>query len=124
MKITIRHLDRTAPGELELVLSAWIKSYRDLNKNARKMAPKVFYPMQLKVCMRLLDRGSTWVAVADATILGFACVEGDVVHYVYVKKPYRGVGIASSLVGSRRLCSHRTDEALPKGWKYDRSHRE
>lgn len=49
-----------------------------------------------------LRRGATLTVACpldcDDTILGFVLTEGEVVHYAYVKLPFRQLGIASALL--------------------------
>lgn len=53
---------------------------------------------------RLLERSDTYVATAAEVpdeICGYAVLEGDVLHFAYVKSVYRGMGIAKGLVRGR-----------------------
>lgn len=64
---------------------------------------------------RLLKRSKTLVAffpeVPDE-VLGWSCMEGDTLHYVYVKATYRRVGIGSGLThGLVKWYTHQTNEA-------------
>lgn len=47
----------------------------------------------------------------EDTILGWTCAELDVLHYVYVKAPFRRLGIARTLLGRYKpltTCTHWT----------------
>lgn len=63
--------------------------------------------------LRLEDGCETLLAVDPAdetTISGFACFNGEELHYVYVKRIMRGLGVARRLLEGRpiRYITHRT----------------
>lgn len=86
------------------------------------MVPDVYYPHQRK-------RIETALQVADVYVLanpedpnhlfGYAVVEhlreGDVLHFVYIKYPYRKMGLAKKLIGhavreqAATIVTHTTD---------------
>jgi GNAT superfamily N-acetyltransferase len=65
---------------------------------------------------RLLSKSMTLIAYfpeAPDEILGWACIDtrANCAHYVYVKVPYRRLGIGTGLVRNRATCySHGTDK--------------
>ena len=101
-------------SDLRFVRSSWKTDF--WKNHARKsMSHGVYSPGQARRIERLLGRSGTLVAyfpeVPDE-VLGWAVVEHDVLHYVYVKSSYRRVGIAKGLtIGRVRWYSHPTNEA-------------
>lgn len=80
-------------------------------------------------CLRLEDGAETLVAV-DATdpdfYVGFACLKGNELHYVYVKHALSRMGVVARLLEGReiRYISHKTPELETRlrpeerGWTY------
>jgi len=90
-------------ADLSFVYSSWLKSYRTSDAS-RRMVNDVYYGGHKRVIARLLSTSLAIVAVNPEDpdqIYGYivyAEAAGvPVVHYVYVKQPYRRHGIASQL---------------------------
>jgi GNAT superfamily N-acetyltransferase len=98
------------PGDERLIFNSWLNSYREGAQGAREVTRNLYFSQHHRLIERVLHRGVVVVA-ADATepanILGYAVGERvgglAVVHYVYVKAPFRNVGIGSALLKS--LCA-------------------
>lgn len=97
-----------------LVIATWLRSYRD-SALARQHSDTVYYARQASVIDKLLGISPTYIACdvdSDDVILGWLCGVRtrydvatvhklvNVVHYLYVKHAFRGLGIA------RSLCEH------------------
>lgn len=108
-------------SDAAFVFDSWLDSYRDNNQEAKAVPWPVYRSMQRTLIDRLRHRSGSEVLVACASdaewqILGWACSErttaGGVLHYLYVKAPYRGFDITSLLAeplrGRCRWYSHRT----------------
>lgn len=101
MRVTLRE---ATEKDVPFIFSAWLKSFR--NNPWVKTAPNpVYYKYQHELIERLLSRSSVVVACSEEDsdqILGFMVFEErggcNVVHYVYVKQPYRKLQIASQLL--------------------------
>jgi GNAT superfamily N-acetyltransferase len=88
---------------------SWLKTYFDAlmdMKQAQGMRSDVYYQGQHKRIEGLLARGSTLVACNsedESQIYGWINYEdltdgGVILHFVYVKQPFRRVGIAKRLI--------------------------
>lgn len=115
------------------VMNSWIKSYRDANIQSLKINKKLLYHNQKDLINSILTHSVTLVACADDDedhILGWLNYEAYgklcIIHYVYVKHPFRMLDIANTLkshihIGLDRpfiLCSHKTRyfDVLQKKW--------
>lgn len=95
---------RTAkPEDLDFIYATWLKSYRHNSQFAKKLTNEVFFEMHHKVIDAFIVRGGL-VCVAHPkgepdVILGYICTEPTLplVQYIYVKKPFRKMGIAKAL---------------------------
>lgn len=97
------------PEDLSLVYACWLRSYKHSSSFAQKIVNSVYYRWHHKIIENILARGAQ-IRIAHntgdpETILGFSCLEmfegKPVVHFVYVKKAFRGEGIAKALVWER-----------------------
>lgn len=125
--IVIRELNRTKYSEMALVTSSWLHSYERVHwtqsaggsdylkaRNRRLGATlrDAYYVHHSDVVNEILDRSRVVVAAIeddDDTIIGWACAERHwsrctVIHYAFVKSPFRGLQVAW------RLISHLLDE--------------
>lgn len=93
---------RTATyDDLPFIYSTWLKGLYHGNSLYRKIDQGVFYEKYHQVLEALLNRSNVrLVCLADEpdVILGY-CVHSDrVLHWVFVKKAWRGKGIAKTLI--------------------------
>lgn len=102
------------PEDRTFVHSSWHTSYWKLWAES-KVKRTIYSTSQDKRIKRILDKQiPTFIAFfheAPSEILGWACVEGDTLHYIYVKAAYRKHGIGTVLmksIGSTQY-SHLTD---------------
>lgn len=96
--------------DLNFIFATWLKSYRHASSFARKISNDIFYKRHHLVIDLILKREGSRVLVAHPTgepnvILGYVVSEkqpdgADVLHYVYVKKSFRQMGIGKALWGS------------------------
>lgn len=105
------------------ILNSWLKRYRDA-VHPRLISDKAYYEVQHAVIRKILAAPGLKVLVAcdkeDANHIYGYCVaetlaEGwDIVHWVYVKGPFRRFGIGKTLIkdataGTQKVhYSHRT----------------
>lgn len=90
--------------DTEFVFATWLRSYRHASQFAKKISNEVYYRWHHKVIERILARGAQ-VYIAHPigepeVILGYICLESQdklVVHYIYVKKAFRKMGVAKML---------------------------
>lgn len=98
------HEGRFLPKQyIGLVKIRWIRSYRR-NNSFMELVDPIAYDFFYKPYVEgILHRPKTTVRLAvlgddnDVT-LGFSVTEGNILHYVEVKKDYRKQGLATSLV--------------------------
>lgn len=104
------------PEDLSFVYATWLRSYRHSSAFAKKITDRVFYLAHHAAIERILARGATVLVCTPAdspeVILGYAVTEGTTLHFVYVKKPFRRLGIASGLLAGEgpSMFSHWTDD--------------
>lgn len=97
-------------ADITFVRASW---HTNFWKFARKrLEKKVYDPEQERRINRLVFKSRVLVAffpeVPDE-ILGWSCISGDTLHYVYVKSVYRRRGIATGLVPGVKTYTHATD---------------
>ena len=124
LPIQVRTLDRSTPGELPLIYSSWLETFRDGN-HPRPVQKHLYYDRQHLVIERILARPTTTVLMVcpeddPSTIVGWLCweitLDGWVVHYMFVKAAFREMGVGSSLLRvagidpDRAIFSHWTDD--------------
>lgn len=95
------------------VYDSWGNSYRDACIAAwGPMDKAVYYKRLGRRIAALLIRGAELKLAVDPAdpllFLGWICAEPPLLHYVYVKRAYRGQGIALSLLAACGLASERT----------------
>lgn len=101
LAITPRQIGDDKSAEA-FVLNAWLTSYR-IGSEPRLMGNDVYFRSHHKVASALVDRATVLIATPanePSLFLGFVCAEPDtrIVHYVFVKKGWRELGIARGLV--------------------------
>lgn len=127
-------------GDLSFVYSSWLRSYRASREGQQITHDQRYYAMQHCLVEHLIGRGTVLVARPgdwDEGIVGWVCgeptTEARIVHYVYVKKPYRKHGLARALTdrlseqfGDRHeytIFTHRAEpftSAVKRwGWHFD-----
>lgn len=116
--------------DLNFVLSTWLKSYYEEQKrNGSKgvIYPKddVFFQGHQAKIKEILKTAECSIATApddDSQILGWACFEKGIVHYIYVKQVFRKLGVAKRLMPAQvNSYSHHTrySRYLNNGLTYD-----
>ena len=93
-------------GDLPFIYNSWLKSYRD-SPAVRSVPNSIYFAEHHNNLEGILSSALTEVWVAcdaedESNIRGYVVVEheGDceVVHWVYVKQPYRQSGVARALL--------------------------
>lgn len=102
MEAQVLKVRRATPSDLPFVHSSW---FSEAWKEAKaRVARSVYEPGQDALIDALIDRSDVYVAyfvdVPDE-IAGYAVLEWDTCHMVYVKSVYRGQGIGTGLVKGR-----------------------
>lgn len=98
--ITIRNM---YPDDWNFILATWLKGLRYGNDWFGLIEAPVYYESYQKVIENILQLPITTIRVAclqdsPDVILGYSVSRGTVIDYIFVKKNWRGIGIAKSLV--------------------------
>lgn len=88
--------------DLEFIYATWLRSLYYNNEWFNLIDKDIFFDKYKLVLHALLSRGVE-VRIAgfdldEYTILGYSVYEGDTLHWVYVKKAWREMGVAKLLV--------------------------
>lgn len=94
--------------DIPFIFATWLRSYRHSSNFARKISNDIFYKRHHMVIDLILKRTGSTVLVAHPigepdVILGYLVSETQnidalpVVHYTYVKRSFRQMGIAKAL---------------------------
>jgi GNAT superfamily N-acetyltransferase len=94
------------PGTLEdqsFIFATWLQGLRHSNDTYKLMEADAFFRQYHKVIERILTAPETTVLVAclkeaPDVIVGYSVSSGDTLHWTHVKKAWRGIGIAKSLL--------------------------
>lgn len=103
------------PEYKNLIKAPFLNSLRCNNDLFKLMDPDNFYSVYGKYIEQVLLKKSLvrMAALSDKTILGWCLTEGEILHYVWVKKEVRRQGIGKSLVPpSVKAFSHITTFGL------------
>lgn len=105
-------MGRARQADLNFVRSSWFTSYWKSGA-----APKVEYEQYREEMPKQIDRALArsevlvcWFSNVPDEIAGYAIIEGDLLHWVYVKHPYRRQHIATMLVSG---CKEYTTKTRP-----------
>jgi len=101
-------------NDTAFVFSSWLRSYR-FSLQTKDIPTAFYYRCHHKLIEDILERPDVRISVAclqtdPSLIFGWACFEGPVLHYIFVKPPYRRLGIAKTLVrlSSMKYYTHQT----------------
>lgn len=99
------------PDDLRFVHSSWFMTYWKQYAKGR-ISPMVYGEMD-RIIDQIIARSTvlvTYLPEVPDEVLGYSVIEGDTVHAVYVKLPYREMGIGRGLVqGKAKWYSFETD---------------
>jgi hypothetical protein len=96
---------KARPDDIRFVFDSWLRSWRK-SPWAGVIPNNVYFPLTRSVIEQLIARGAeievACLAADPECILGWICHEqtgpNAVVHYLYVKDPYLGLGIDEALI--------------------------
>ena len=81
------------------VLKSWLRGYEQTCRSEYK-----YYERKHNEIHAYRERGADFLVAVppddNDLISGWGCGERPVIHFVYVKPPYRGQGVARALVGA------------------------
>lgn len=111
------------PSDLPFIYSSWLKSYKHDSKLGRSIRSSIFFENYREVLDKLLLNSSIKIISApndSNVILGYLVYSYDlnkdlIIHYCFVKQPFRRLGLANTLINSvnlgfRVICTHITNE--------------
>lgn len=88
-------------ADWNIITDSWLKSYR-ISEHAKPIRSTEYFAGHQLVVERLLSLHGASVLCDDAderVVLAWACVAApDTLHYVYVKRSCRGLGMSSELL--------------------------
>lgn len=127
MQVLVRPVRAT---DLNFIFDSWMKSWRG-SKWAGTTPNHLYYETQRTLIEGLISRGAKiYIAYPEdheEVILGWTCSEekdGEaVVHYLYVKDPFLGLGIQERLIsvlpGSKPgFVTHKLNHKELNGWRH------
>jgi len=86
--------------DLPFIFSTWLKSFRK-SPLARVIPPTTYFKHQHDRIAQRLNDSRTLVCHPEndpETILGWVCGDSRLLHWCYVKRTWRGIGIGRNLV--------------------------
>lgn len=90
-------------GDMPLILNAWVEELRHA-PCSRFVRSSEYFPDQRRLVLELVHSSQTIVACNpedSAHVYGFVTFgPGDVIHWLYVKSHYRGIGMADLLLAA------------------------
>ena len=108
-------------SDMPMIYSSWVRAYAGLNRSEPKWA---VYQHQIETIKKAADYCTVLIATAegctDDDICGWLCYHADVVQFVYVKKPFRGFGVAKALMKHAGLKQPFLSAYKPGPWLADR----
>jgi len=114
--------------DLPFIYATWLKGlYHDkLWPAFRVVHQDTFYPNYHRVIESILSRSTVFVACLEDepdVVLGYSVVSGNTLHWIFIKKAWRGNKIAKQLVPvTINSVSHLTklgQKLKPKEWEYN-----
>lgn len=107
--------------DLPFIYSTWLRSFRNNSLFAKEIKQDLYYKYHKQVVERILNRNPIAYIITpkdgESTILGYVIAEWCgpkelVMHFAYVKKAFRGFGLADRMLGlikpSLKYVSHLT----------------
>ena len=109
--IVIRHWgDEDKP----FIMSSWLRSFKS-SRYAGPIPNNMYWTVYAQAIEQILDRDGVKVLIAcnpekESQIFGYIVLEQNheapVVHWLYIKQPFRGWGMARSLMGFCHILKH------------------
>ena len=106
------------PNDEAFIFHSWLTGFRgsDFTEGVRK---STYFPRHHKVIEDILERSEVRVACNlndEDHVYGYMVWEGEILHWIYVKAPFRGLGIGQMLFeplkGSRLYVTHLPQKAF------------
>ena len=94
--------------DINFVYSTWLRCYKHDSPITKYTKRDLFFGEHQKLLDHILTKKETTVVVAvdendEDLIFGFLAYEPKIIHFCYVKEPFRKMGIARQLIESQEL---------------------
>lgn len=112
----------------EFIYATWLRPFYYDNDYIGEIQREIFFSKYPKAINMILGSRNVSVTIAclmdePDVVLGYSVIEGNKLHWVYVKKAWRQLGIAKKLIPEGiTSCSHLTclgKLLKPLNWKFD-----
>lgn len=106
------------PEDFNFIFATWLRGLRYGNSWFEAIDTKVYFTIYHKIIEKVLLKPTTSIKIACLkddidVVLGYSIYEGTRLDWVFVKKAWRGIGIAKSLIpGDTQVVSHLTNTGL------------
>lgn len=118
---------RADADDAAFVFSYWLRDHYEHSAFAKGVSKSTYMQLHHLLLERTIARSTMWVACdvdQPDVLFGFICTEGDTLHYLFVKRRFRGFGIggrllsAAGMASGPKLFTHLTDTmiSLRKRW--------
>ena len=87
--------------DISFVYSTWLKSYKHGSPLTKYTKRELFFEVHQRILDELLSKSKVIIACKDDDedlIFGYIVFEPHIMHYVYVKEPFRNYGIGKRLI--------------------------
>lgn len=114
------------PSDRGIILATWLPGLYHGNGMFKKIPKQLFEQRYSRVLEALLDSSPQMILCAaddPDVIVGYAVVSLPRLHWIYIKKAWRGLGLARQLLPEGiETVSHLTrvgEKLMPKEWTFD-----
>lgn len=102
-KVNIRPFNQS---DLSFIFGTWLNSYYYGSRFTEKIKKTIYFDHHHQIIQRIIDHPKTDILVACSdedqnTIFGYLVAQDylkPIIHYLYIKGPFQGFGIARELV--------------------------
>ena len=116
------------PSDESFIFATWLQSLYFGSPFFRETEKESYFKNYAKVVETILKLSTTTIAICclkeqKDVVLGYSVSTGQVLHFVYVKKPWRQLGIAKMLIRpDTHTVTHQTRisrSIKPREWVFD-----
>ncbi len=102
------------PDDKNFIFSTWLKGVYYGNDWFQEIDQDSYFRNYQKIIEKILARPDVRIQVAclrddPGVVLGYSVLEGDILHYVFCKEVWRGIGLSNDLVPKNiKIVTHLT----------------
>lgn len=122
----MRMIREGKPEDHSLIYATWLRSQYHGNSWFSRISRGVFFDNYKKIIEARLNTSTVLVSCLESSpdvVLGYCVYQDNVLHWVYVKRAWRGFGISKELIppsidtisSLTRVCR----VALPETWEFN-----